>query len=153
MHAAESRRVPFRNSLSVLNGKWRRGSVKRKMYNNSGRCTKNAHLPVDLRLFSYLPWHGTVFAKKTALTFEERRWRHTQSVTLWSEQGTESTSLSHDEWQKLGRPSDYDEWKKLNAKWNQNKSTISALRWLFGILKGGRWRMHPVCSVGITKKI
>ena len=40
----------------------------------SGRCTKNAHLPVNLRLFLCLQRYGTVFAlKKIATTFEERR--------------------------------------------------------------------------------
>ena len=39
-----------------------------------------------------------------------------RQVTLWSEQGKERTHISYNKWQKLGRPSDYDEWKKQAAK-------------------------------------
>ena len=46
----------------------------------------------------------------------ELQGRRYKRIVLWSKQGTESTSLSHDEWQKLGRPMNYDEWKKLAPK-------------------------------------
>ena len=46
----------------------------------------------------------------------ELQGRQYMQIVLWSKQGTESKTLTHDEWQKLGRPSDYDEWKKQAAK-------------------------------------
>ena len=46
----------------------------------------------------------------------EMQGRRYKRIVLWSKQGTESTNLTHDEWQKLGRPSDYDEWKKRATK-------------------------------------
>ena len=46
----------------------------------------------------------------------ELQGRQYKQIVLWSKQGTESTNLTHDEWQKLGRPSDYDEWKKRTTK-------------------------------------
>ena len=46
----------------------------------------------------------------------ELQGRRYKRIVLWSKQGTESTSLSHDEWQKLGMPNDYDEWKKRSPK-------------------------------------
>ena len=39
-----------------------------------------------------------------------------QRITLWSKQGKERTHISYNKWQKLGRPSDYDEWKKRATK-------------------------------------
>ena len=39
-----------------------------------------------------------------------------QTVTLWEKQGNENTSLTHSEWQTLGMPKDYGEWKKLIPK-------------------------------------
>ena len=39
-----------------------------------------------------------------------------QNVTLWGKQGNENTSLTHSEWQTLGMPNDYDEWKKRATK-------------------------------------
>ncbi len=37
-------------------------------------------------------------------------------ITLWKRLGEESKSLTHDEWQKLDMPNDYDEWKKRTPK-------------------------------------
>ncbi len=42
--------------------------------------------------------------------------QNTQNVTLWGKQGNENTSLTHSEWQTLGMPNDYDEWKKRTTK-------------------------------------
>ncbi|MCR5381896.1 MAG: hypothetical protein K6G44_13010, partial [Lentisphaeria bacterium] len=39
-----------------------------------------------------------------------------RQVTLWSEQGAENTILPYNEWQTLGMPKDYGEWKKLTPK-------------------------------------
>lgn len=39
-----------------------------------------------------------------------------QFVTLWSKQGVENTILPYSEWQTLGMPNDYDEWKKRAIK-------------------------------------
>ena len=39
-----------------------------------------------------------------------------QLVTLWSKHGAENASLPYHEWQKLGMPNDYDEWKKRAIK-------------------------------------
>ena len=39
-----------------------------------------------------------------------------QTVTLWEKQGNENTSLTHSEWQALGMPKDYGEWKKRAIK-------------------------------------
>ena len=39
-----------------------------------------------------------------------------QLVTLWSKQGVENTILPYSEWQTLGMPNDYDEWKKRATK-------------------------------------
>ena len=38
-----------------------------------------------------------------------------QLVTLWSVLGAENTILPYNEWQKLGMPNDYDEWKAKSA--------------------------------------
>ncbi len=46
----------------------------------------------------------------------ELQGRQYKQIVLGRKQGTESTNLTHDEWQKLGRPSDYDEWKKRATK-------------------------------------
>jgi len=42
--------------------------------------------------------------------------QNTQNVTLWGKQGNENTSLTHSDWQTLGMPNDYDEWKKRATK-------------------------------------
>ena len=34
-----------------------------------------------------------------------------KTITFWKKEGEENTCLTHAEWQKLGRPMDYDEWK------------------------------------------
>ena len=40
-----------------------------------------------------------------------------KTITFWKKEGEENTCLTHAEWQKLGRPMDYDEWKaKSDAK-------------------------------------
>ena len=39
-----------------------------------------------------------------------------KAITLWKRLGEESKSLTHDEWQTLGMPNDYDEWKKRTTK-------------------------------------
>lgn len=40
----------------------------------------------------------------------------TRQVNIWSKLGVESIVLRFDEWQKLGMPKDYDEWKKVKNK-------------------------------------
>ena len=39
-----------------------------------------------------------------------------QTVILWEKQGNANISLTHSEWQTLGMPNDYDEWKKQATK-------------------------------------
>ena len=38
-----------------------------------------------------------------------------KTITFWKKEGEENTCLTHAEWQKLGRPMDYDEWKEKSA--------------------------------------
>ena len=40
----------------------------------------------------------------------------TRKVNIWSKLGVECIVLTFDEWQKLGMPKDYDEWKKVKNK-------------------------------------
>ena len=81
-------------------------------YGTNGNLVSGNYLDATKQFAREMYFHDDMGLRMLA----ELQGRQYKQIVLWSKQGTESTTLTHDEWQKLGRPSDYDEWKKRATK-------------------------------------